>query len=161
MRCCTRINIYTQFSIIFCEIAEEHNLCLYGFMLKLKHRLKKKLLFFINLFVANLHIFPLHILVQFPLKFRKYMHNEIKLQHNMYKIDHRRQIIIWSYKTDKGRQKLIRTKSSGFQSKLVECWMVLRSYIKVLQGQTWWKPSQCLLSKVAKTSVWVYTDDIW
>lgn len=58
MRCCTRINIYTQFSIIFCEIAEEHNLCLYGFMLKLKHRLKKKNFFFINLFVANLHIFP-------------------------------------------------------------------------------------------------------
>lgn len=50
--------------------------------------------FFINLVVANLHIFPLHILVRVPLKFRKYMHNEIKLQHNMYRIDHRRQIII-------------------------------------------------------------------
>lgn len=65
------------------------------FYVKIKTQIEKKnFFFFINLFVANLHIFPLHILVQFHLKFRKYMHNEIKLQHNMYKIDHRRQIII-------------------------------------------------------------------
>lgn len=54
------------------------------FYVKIKTQIEKK----------QKHIFPLHILVQFPLKFRKYMHNEIKLQHNMYKIDHRRQIII-------------------------------------------------------------------
>lgn len=64
------------------------------FYVKIKTQIEIFFFFFINLFVANLHIFPLHILVQFPLKFRKYMHNEIKLQHNMYKIDHRRQIII-------------------------------------------------------------------